>query len=300
MSTDTPQFKSGVAAAAAAYFCWGLFPIFWKLLDGISSLELMAHRIVWCAVTMFIVMGAGLQPRFWSGVPRRTLCMLAASALLIAVNWWVYIWAIGNGKIVEGSLGYFINPLVNVVFGVIFLHERLNRTQWTAVGIAAAGVAYLAVRTGALPWIALALAFSFGSYGLLRKLVAIDAPRGLAIESAWLLLPALGFLFYLHAHHQGHFGQTSRSIDLLILCTGPISAVPLLLFTYGARRIPLSLIGILQYIGPTLQFLSGVLIYHEPFDRTQLAGFGLIWLALVLYTGDGLLRRWNRQAPAAD
>lgn len=284
------QFKLGVAAAAAAYFWWGLFPIFWKLLEGVPSIELMAHRIVWCALTMLIFLSVGGQARFWRGISRRVLLQLACSAMLIAVNWWVYIWAVTNGKIVESSLGYFINPLVSVMLGVVVFRERLHPRQWLAVAIAGSGVAYLTVQAGAPPWIALALAFSFGLYGLVRKVAVVDAPRGLALESIWLLAPAVVVLAMLHARGDGHFGGEGVRTDLLLLATGPLTAAPLLLFALGARRIPLSLIGILQYIAPTLQFLTGVFLYGEPFTHTQLIGFGLIWTALAVYALDGLVR----------
>jgi chloramphenicol-sensitive protein RarD len=286
----------GIAAAAAAYFCWGLFPIFWKLLDGIAAVELMTQRILWCTITMVGYLTITGSTRYWQGVERRTLLTLAGSATLIATNWWVYIWAVGHGKIVESSLGYFITPLINVLFGVVFLRERLNVAQWMAVAIAASGVTYLTVQAGAPPWIALTLALSFGSYGLIRKVAVIDAARGLAIEGTWLLLPAVVFLVVLNSQGHGSFGSINRKIDALLICSGPLSAIPLLLFAYGTRRIPLSLIGILQYIGPTLGLLSGVLLYHEPFTPVQLVGFGLTWVALAIYAADSLYR-FVRQAP---
>ena len=298
MSDPKSQFKSGVAAAAAAYFCWGLWPIFWKQLDGVDALELIADRIVWSEVAILLVLAGMRQLFFWRGVERRVALLLGASACLIAANWWVYVWAVGSGRIVESSLGYFINPLVSVLFGVFFLRERLNPIQWLAVAIAACGVGYLTVQTGAPPWIAIALALTFGGYGLIRKLAVIDAPRGLALEGAWLFAPALLYLGTLHATGESHFGTVSGRIDLLIMSTGPVSAIPLLWFSYGARRIPLSLLGILQYIGPTLQFLSGVLIYGEPFSRVQIVGFGLTWIALAIYAGDGLARYVNQRKSA--
>lgn len=285
-----PQFKSGVAAAAGAYFCWGLFPLFWKLLDDIPASELMAHRIVWCTVVVFSYLALTGRVRFWREMSWSVLRMLALSAGLLSVNWWVYIWAVNNGHIVESSLGYFINPLIAVLFGVVFLRERLNIAQWAAVALAASGVLYLTIQAGKPPWIALALALSFGGYGLLRKLAVVDAARGLVIEGAWLLLPALVFLAVQHASGAGHFGKVDLSTHLLLMVTGPVTAVPLLLFAYGARRIPLSLVGILQYIGPTMQFAAGVWVFHEPFTRTQLIGFGLTWAALLVYTADSVLR----------
>jgi chloramphenicol-sensitive protein RarD len=289
-SSFSAAYRSGVIAAALAYFCWGLWPIFWKQLDGVDALELIAHRIVWSEITILMVLLFTGQFFFWRGVARRVALMLGASASLLAINWWVYVWAIGNDKIVESSLGYFINPLVSVVFGVTFLRERLNPSQWTAVAIAAAGVIYLTVQMGEPPWIALALALTFAGYGLIRKIAVIDSLPGLALEGAWLFIPALLYLLLLHHQGVNHLGTVSTRIDIFIMLTGPVSALPLLLFAYGARRIPLSLIGILQYIGPTLQFLSGILIYDEPFTRVQVVGFGLIWSALAIYTADGFYR----------
>jgi chloramphenicol-sensitive protein RarD len=297
VSAPNDQFRSGVFAAAGAYFCWGLFPLFWKLLERISSAELMAHRIVWCTATMAAVLALSGHLRFWRGMEWRLLRTLALSSSLLAVNWWVYIWAVNNGHIVESSLGYFINPLVAVLFGVVFLHEKLNRVQWIAVALAASGVLYLTVQAGKPPWIALALALSFGSYGLIRKIAVVDASRGLAIEGAWLFLPAFVFLAYLHWNGQGGLGAVGYGTDALLIVTGPITAVPLLLFAYGARRIPLSLVGILQYIGPTLQFASGVFIFGEPFSHTQLIGFSLTWIALAVYAADSLIR-YAKQPPA--
>lgn len=289
-SSASTEFKSGVIAAALAYFCWGLWPIFWKQLDGISAVELIADRIVWSELILLLVLLGMRQFYFWRGVEWRIALLLGASACLIAMNWWVYVWAVGNGKIVESSLGYFINPLVSVLFGVLLLHERLNAMQWSAVAIAAAGVAYLTLQTGAPPWIAIALALTFGGYGLIRKIAVIDSLRGLALEGAWLFIPALLYLIFLYTQGQNHFGTVSTRVDVFIMLTGPVSAVPLLLFAYGARRIPLSLIGILQYIGPTLQLLTGVFIYREPFTPIQQAGFGLIWSALAIYAADSIYR----------
>jgi chloramphenicol-sensitive protein RarD len=253
-------------------------------------LELIADRIVWSQVTIMILLAATGQILFWRGVGKRVALLLGVSACLIGLNWWVYVWAVGQGKIVESSLGYFINPLVSVLFGVAFLHERLNHIQWLAVAIAATGVAYLTWQTGSVPWIAIALALTFGGYGLIRKIAVIESQRGLALEGAWLFFPALFYLFYLHHLGQAHFGALGLKIDLLIVATGPISALPLLLFAFGARRIPLSLIGILQYIGPTLQFLTGIFMYGESFSRAQLIGFGLTWIALAIYATDSLVR----------
>ena len=288
VSSSDQQFKSGIAAAATAYFCWGLFPLFWKLLERLPAIELMAHRVVWCTLVVFAYLAFKGSARFWRNLDWPLMRMLALSSGLLAINWWVYIWAVNNGHIVESSLGYFINPLVAVLFGVLFLKEKLNGAQKVAVALAAAGVLYLTVQAGKPPWIALALALSFGSYGLIRKVAVVDSANGLLVEGLWLFLPAFAFLCWLGFNGTGGLGTLGLRTDLLLAVTGPITAIPLVLFAYGARRIPLSLVGILQYIGPTLQFASGVWIFHEPFPRDRLFGFALIWAALIVYTGNGL------------
>lgn len=290
MDSAQSRFKSGALAAATAYFCWGLWPIFWKQLETLDALELIAHRIAWSELTIVAILVFAGPVAFWRGIERKVVLRLGASACLLFLNWWVYVWAVNSGRIVESSLGYFINPLVSVLLGVVLLKERLNHAQWFAVGIAASGVAFLTFAMGSPPWIAIALALTFGGYGLIRKVTVVDSQRGLAIEGAWLFLPAMFYLVALHVDGRGHFGESSARVNVLLACTGPISAVPLLLFAYGARRIPLSLIGILQYIGPTLQFLTGVFLYNEPFSRIQLIGYGLTWTALVIYAADSARR----------
>jgi chloramphenicol-sensitive protein RarD len=224
----------------------------------------------------------------------RVLGLLAASGFLIGGNWWLYIWAVNAQHVVETSLGYFINPLVSVMLGVVVLGERLNSRQWLAVAIAAVGVAYLTLKFGQPPWIALALALSFAAYGLLRKLAQVDSVPGLAVESGFLLLPALLILMLLPTRVAGGFGDNATTTVLLIIA-GPTTALPLIWFAYGARRIPLSMVGILQYIAPSLQLLCGVLIFGEPFTRTHLIGFACIWAALAIYAADGLYRlRYRR------
>ena len=230
--------------------------------------------------------------------PLGALPALALSSVLIALNWGLYIWAVNAGHVVETSLGYFINPLVNVVLGVLVLHERLRRLQWIAVGCAALGVAWLTVSAGSPPWIALGLAASFGLYGLVRKLVAVDPVAGLGLESLYLFLPALGYVLWAEAGHGGGFsGAWGLGTDLLLVFGGVVTAVPLVGFAYGVRRIPLSVVGLLQYIAPTLQLLLGVWFFHEPFDTARALGFGAIWLGLALYAGEGLWR--SRHQPRA-
>jgi chloramphenicol-sensitive protein RarD len=222
--------------------------------------------------------------------------MLALSGVLIGCNWGLYIWAVNAGHVVETSLGYFINPLLNVVIGVLFLRERLNPWQWLSVAIATTGVVWLTFNYGSFPWIALSLALSFGLYGLLRKLVAIDAVAGLGVESVYLFLPALALLFWGETHGSGGFiDGWGVGMGVLLVVSGALTALPLIGFAYAVRRVPLSVVGLMQYIAPTLQFLLGVLVFHEAFDRDRAIGFGFIWVALALYAAEGLLRS-RRQA----
>lgn len=288
--------RQGLAAAAGAYLIWGLFPIYWKLLQSVPAAQIMAHRIVWCL--LFVALWLGLREGFgWlRSLSPRLLAMLATSALLISVNWWLYIWAVNAGHIVETSLGYFINPLVSVLMGVLILRERLNPAQWVAVGVAAAGVLWLTWQGDRLPWIALALALSFGGYGLIRKLAVVPAVQGLAVESGLLFVPAAAFLLWSEFAGSGSFGHGALQIDALLVVGGLVTALPLILFAIGARRIPLSMVGILQYLAPTLQLASGVLLFGEPFTRAQALGFGCIWLALGIYAVDGLWRARRRPA----
>lgn len=283
--------KQGLLAAVGAYLIWGLFPLYWKLLAAVPALQTMAHRTAWCAV----LVGLWLLLRGELGalrqIPRKVWGMLGISAVLIALNWWLYIWAVNHDHIVDTSLGYFINPLVSVLLGVVVLRERLRPLQWGTIGIAAVGVLYLTWQAGQLPWIALAISASFGGYGLWRKLTPVAAVHGLAIESGLLFLPALGFLLWAEASGQGAFGHLDRRTDVLLALGGLVTAIPLVWFSYGARRIPLSLIGLLQYLTPTLQLLCGVLVFGERFDRAQLIGFSCIWLALALYVAENLWQR---------
>lgn len=287
----------GLWATAAAFLIWGLFPLYWRLLAEVPATQIMAHRIVWCAAFILAYLGYAKGLRWWQPLVQRPrlLRMLAASAGLIGVNWWLYIWAVNSGHIVEASLGYFINPLVSVLLGVVVLREGLNPRQWLAVTVAMTGVAYLAFSFGALPWIALTLAASFGTYGLIRKLAEVEAVQGLAVESGVLLLPALGYLFWSEAAGQGHFGHQRMSLNLLLSLGGIVTALPLILFAYGARRVPLATIGFLQYLAPSLQLLCGVFIFHETFTRSHLVGFGCIWAALAIYAADGLIRARRRR-----
>lgn len=288
---------SGLAAAVGAFAIWGLLPLYLKALAGVPALQIMCHRVVWCCVVVFawLAMRGELRAVRVALADPGVRLRLAASALLVSVNWLIYIWAVNGGHVVEASLGYFINPLLNVALGVLVLSERLNRAQWTAVGLAAAGVLYLAVVTGRPPWIALSLAATFGTYGLIRKVIAVEAVPGLATETLLLAPFAAGFLLWCEWQGSGALGHMGVGVDVLLIVSGVVTALPLALFAYGARRIPLSTVGLVQYIGPTLQFLLGVLVYHEPFPRARAIGFVMIWLALAIYAVDGLWR--NRRVP---
>lgn len=287
--------RQGLLAAAVAYLIWGLFPIYWKLLQTITPLQIMAHRIVWCL--LFVALWLGLRQGWgWlRTLSPRLLALLSTSALLISVNWLIYIWAVNSGHIVETSLGYFINPLVSVLMGVLILRERLTPGQWLSVAIAACGVLWLTWQTGRLPWISLVLALSFGGYGLVRKLAVVPSVQGLAVESGLLFVPALAYLLWVEANGAGAFGHVGLHTDALLVFAGLITALPLILFAIGARSVPLSTIGILQYLAPTLQLCVGVLMFDEPFSHDQALGFGCIWLALGVYAVDGLWRARRRQ-----
>ena len=291
--------RRGLLAAATAFTIWGVFPAYWHLLKAVPSMQIMAHRVVWSAV---LVVGWLLWRQGWDwwrtiAARPRMLAALALSGAVIAFNWGLYIWAVNAGHVVETSLGYFINPLVTVALGVVVLRERLRRPQWIAVACAAAGVAWLTWSAGSPPWIALGLAGSFALYGLVRKLVPVDAVAGLGVESLFMFLPALAYVLWAEAGHGGGFiGGWSLGTQLLLVFSGVVSAVPLIGFAYGVRRIPLSVVGLLQYIAPTLQLLLGVWYFHEPFGAAQLLGFGAIWLGLAIFAGEGLWRGRRRAA----
>jgi chloramphenicol-sensitive protein RarD len=292
--------NTGILHAATAYAIWGVFPIYFKALQDIPPMEILMHRMVWSLAFVGIVLAWRRQWSWLGDVLRRpkVLAGFAASALLLSGNWFIFIWAVNNGHVVDSSLGYFINPLFNVLLGSLLLRERLRPVQWTAVALAACGVVWLTWQGGSLPWIALALAATFALYGLLRKTAALGALEGLALETLLLFPLAFVYLVMLTLDGRNSFASASTTSQLLLAAAGPITAIPLLLFAAGARRIPLSLLGLLQYIGPTLQLLLGIWLYHEPFSSTRLAGFALIWSALAVYTLEGLWQNWKaRQTP---
>ena len=303
MSHASAESRAGLWVAAASFVLWGLMPLYWHLIKEVPSLQIVVHRIVWSA----LLVSAWLLWKQGRGWLRATLArpraawMLGLSGLLIAFNWGLYIWAVNAGHVVESSLGYFINPLVNVVLGVAFLHERLNRVQWISVAIATLGVAWLTWQLGQPPWIAIGLALSFGLYGLIRKLVAVDAVSGLGVESVYLFLPALVVLLWGEAHGSGGFLPAEGwgwGVDALLVIAGALTALPLIGFAYAVRRVPLSVVGLMQYIAPTLQFLLGVLFFGEAFDENRAVGFAFIWIALAVFASDGLWRA-RRQAVLA-
>lgn len=297
MNAASPTIdRKGLSAAIASYVLWGVFPLYWYLLKHVPAMQIIAHRIIWCAlfVVGFLVIREGWGWLRTALSRPRVGWMLLASSVFISFNWGIYIWAVTNGRVIEASLGYFINPLVNVLIGVLVLHERLNRAQWIAVAIAGLGVLWLALLHGDPPWIALALAFSFAFYGLIRKLANVDAVPGLAIESLFLLVPALAWLGFAQSQGVAAFGDGNLRSDALLIFGGALTALPLIGFAYGARRIPYSLVGILQYIAPTLQLIGGVWLLGEAFTGTQAIGFGAIWVALAIYGVDGW-RRSRRQ-----
>lgn len=287
--------RLGILFASTAYAIWGLFPLYFKALLDIPPTEILVHRIVWSLAFLALVLAWRKQWAWIVGLVHqpKVLAGFTASALLLSANWFVYIWAVNNGRVIDASLGYFINPLVSVLLGSVLLHERLRPVQWAAVALAGAGVAWLTWHGGHLPWIGLALALSFGFYGLLRKTAALGALEGLSLETAILFPVALGYLSMLTLDDRNAFATASTSSQWLLAAAGPITAIPLLLFGAAARRIPLSLLGLLQYIGPTLQLLLGVWLYHEPFGGARLAGFALIWAALALYSMESMWRAWS-------
>ena len=298
MSPAHREARQGLWFAIASFVLWGLMPLYWL----VPSLQIVAHRVVWSTL-LVVAWLLWTQGRGWlrTALARpRAAWMLALSSLLIGSNWALYIWAVNAGHVVESSLGYFINPLLNVLLGVAFLHERLSRAQWVSVALAVVGVAWLTIQFGQLPWIAICLALSFALYGLLRKLLSIDAVAGLGVESVYLFAPALLMLLWVEAHGQGgFFGAWGSGVDALLIFGGALTALPLIGFAYAVRRVNLSTVGLIQYIAPTLQFLSGVFFFHEAFDRDRLVGFAFIWAGLVVFAGDGWRRVRQRSALAA-
>jgi chloramphenicol-sensitive protein RarD len=289
----------GLLAGAGAFTIWGLFPLYLHPLREVPATQVIAHRITWSCLFILLWMLGRRELGSLRVIFNRPalLARLLLTALLISGNWLVYVWGVAHGHIVDTSLGYYINPLINVVLGIFVLHERLNPVQWLAVALAALGVAFLTFEAGHLPWIALTLACSFSLYGLLRKVISVEALPGLATETI-LLVPLAGtYLLWCGYSGSGAFGPAGAAVTALLIGSGLVTAVPLFLFAYSARLLPYSTVGVLQYIGPTLQLLCGVLIFHERFGGTRAAGFVVIWAALAIYAVDGIWRA--RRAPPA-
>jgi chloramphenicol-sensitive protein RarD len=293
--------NKGVLSGIAAYLIWGFFPIYLKALLVVPALQIMLHRVVWAFV--FVTLVVILRKR-WPGIRKslrnpRVILTYTMTAILLSANWLIYIYGINSGQVVETSLGYFINPLLSVALGVIILHERLRPMQWLPVGLAGLGVLYLTLQYGTLPWIALALAFSFGMYGLIKKIAPLGSVDSLFVETGIIFLPALFYIFFSENQGTGAFGHQGWQISVLLVFSGVVTALPLLLFGRAARSIPLSILGILQYIAPTVQFLLGIFLYQEPFSLTRLVGFAIIWLALLIFSLEGFLNHRNQAAPAS-
>lgn len=285
----------GIAAAGTAFTLWGVFPAYLRLMQQVPPLEILSHRVLWSVAFLLAILGIRRQWDWLAAVrarPRITLSFVASAAML-GTNWVVYIWAVNAGHVIDASLGYFITPLFNVLFGIA-LGERLRPVQWLSVLLAAGGVLWLTVSAGELPWIGLVIAVTFSLYGVIRKTASLGALEGLSVETLVMLPAATAFLL-LPGSGSSHAFGTEPTITALLLSAGPVTAVPLLLFAYGARRIPLSVVGLLQYIGPSIQLMLGVWLYGEPFGGARLLGFGLIWAGLALYSGEGLWRHLGRR-----
>jgi chloramphenicol-sensitive protein RarD len=285
------MLHKGIFYAFGAYLIWGLFPIYWKLLKHVPAIQLVGHRIIWSFMLLAAIL---FVTRKWRELrapvtDRKILRIYFIAALLVGANWLIYVWAVNSSYIIEASLGYFINPLLSVFLGVVFLRERLRLFQWIAIGFAAVGVLYLTVDYGHLPWISLGLAFTFGFYGLVKKIAPLSSLSGLTLETGILFLPALLFLAYQDWLGQGAFLHTGIASGFLMAGAGFITTIPLLLFVSAARRIPLTMVGIIHYITPTCQFLLGVLVFGEAFSAKRAIGFGIVWIALIIFGVDSVL-----------
>ncbi|MFC0600609.1 EamA family transporter RarD [Streptomyces palmae] len=306
--------RAGLAYGFAAYGMWGLFPLFWPLLEPAGAGEILAHRMLWSLIVACVIL---LALRRWSWIPGvlrqpKRMAAIALASTVISINWGIYIWGVNSGYVVETALGYFINPLVSIAFGVVLLRERLRPFQWAAVGIGASAVVVLAIGYGRPPWIALALAFSFGTYSLVKKKVGLDGVESFAAETSVQFLPALAYLLFMGSQGESTFTSEGVGHTLLLASAGAVTAVPLIAFGASAVRLPLSTIGLMQYLAPTFQFLIGLAVFHESMPPERWAGFALVWLALALLTWDALrtagqgrrqaaaLRAQQAAAPAGD
>ena len=298
MGTQDAQ-KTGLAYGVAAYGIWGLLPLYWHLLQDTGASEVLAHRMVWSVPTALLVLAL---LRRWSWIPAllrepRKLLLILCAACVISANWGLYIWSVNSGRVIEASLGYFINPLVSIAFGVLLLRERLRAVQWVAVGVGVLAVVVMTFAYGKLPWVSLTLAFSFATYGLLKKHVKLDGVEGFSAETMMQFLPALGFLVWLGARGDSTFTTDGAGHTVLLVLSGAATALPLILFGAAAVRLPLSTIGLLQYMAPAFMFVLGIAVFHEEMPPERWAGFALVWAALALLTWDAL--RTARRGRAA-
>lgn len=280
--------RAGVIFGATAYGLWGLLPLYWLLTAEATSLEVVAHRLVWSLVVVLGLLAVRARLHRLRKLTRRQVILLAIAAVVITINWCTYIWAVNTSQVIETSLGYFINPLVTVLLGVLVLRERLRRVQWVAMGIAAVAVAVLTVDYGRLPWIALTLAGTFATYGFIKKKAGVGAAEGLAVETAALFVPTSAYLIWLEANGTATFGHAGWAIDIALIGCGVVTAIPLMFFSAAATRIPLTTLGLLQYLAPTIGFALGVTVFDEDVPPVRLAGFVLVWIALVIFTVDAL------------
>ena len=290
--------KKGLIYVFSAYALWGFFPIYFKFLQEAPAIQIMAHRVTWSFVflTILIVLRKEIS-RILKSLTLKIIGIYAIAGVLLAVNWLTYVWGVNAGFVVETSLGYFINPLVSVVLAVVFLKERLRKLQWLPVTLAAIGVIYLTIEHGSLPWISLVLAFSFGAYGLFKKIAPLPSVHGLAVETGAIFIPAVIFLIVMEINGSAAFGHARSSTTILLMLSGIVTAIPLILFASGAPLVPLATIGILQYIAPTIQFLIGVFIYNEPFNTSQFIGFSIVWVALIIFTVEGIINNYHARHP---
>jgi len=303
---DPKQKSYGFAAALAAFFGWGLLPVYWKSLITVNPFEILCHRVVWSLVFIAVILTLrrGWGETFAPLKSRRDLLILTGSSLMIGGNWLLYIWAVNNDHVLDTSLGYYINPLVNVLLGFIFFRERLRPLQMVAIGLAVLGVINSLIAHGQLPWTSLALAVSFGLYGLLRKVASVESLPGLFLETMVLGPFALAYLLWLQAHGTSALFHQGFNVDLLLMGAGVVTASPLIGFAYGARRLQLTTVGLLQYLGPSIAFLLGVFVYKEPFNASHLLTFALIWSGLAVYTVESIVimrahRRLAQSKPMA-
>ncbi len=296
---NSKEEEKGVLAAVAAFLIWGILPVYWKELKEVPALEILSHRIIWSLATIVgvVILRGRKRSDLQQLKNKKVLLTLLGTSVLIAINWLMYIWAVNNNRVLESSLGYYINPLLNVILGRLFLGERLTRNQKIAVLLALFGVSNLALHLGSFPWIALVLATSFGLYGLLKKTVSIGSVAGLGVETSILTIPSLFYLFIVHGYGGGALGNIGIKIDVMLLFAGFVTTLPLVLFGYGVKRLKLATTGFIQYLAPTGMFVLGIFVYEEKFSITHLVTFGLIWLGLVIYSVDQYKESSERAKP---